>query len=323
MAFITTNGVSALIPIEESREIIKAASQQSAAMTMFRTKNMGTKTARMPVLSALVTAGFVSGPATTNPPGLKPTSNAEWETKWLTAEEIAVIVPIPEEQLKDAQFDIWAEIRPQIVESIGAVVDAAVLYGVNKPGSWTDDPIVTMARDAGNSFVRGSVGDQRLDVDISDTMSLVEADGFEVNGHIAGVQLRGALRGLRDDNGQPIYIGSVRNDDPGDRPLIYGEPTSFLKNGAWDTGEAELITGDFSKAILGIREDISYKILTEATIYDTNGTTILYRLAQQDMVALRAVIRLAYAVANPITRLNPNGSTRAPFAVLRPSGASA
>lgn len=326
MAFINGNNVGALIPDEDAREIIKMAAQNSAAMTMFRTINMGTKIRRLPVSTALASAAFVSGPATTNPPGLKGTSSAAWERKFLTAEEIAVIVPIPEEYLEDSDFDVWGEVRPQIAEAIGAVVDGAVFFGTNKPASWTDDAILTDARQAGNSFVRGSVGGQRLDVDISDMMSLVEADGFDVNGFVSGVQVKGALRGLRDADGQPIYITSVVGTPQGLSPeaaSIYGERAMFLKNGAWDADEATLIGGDFSKAILGIRRDITYKILTEATIYDTNGTTILYRLAQQDMVALRATIRLAWAVANPVTRLQGTAGNRYPFGVLRPAGASA
>ena len=321
MSFITANGAQALIPEQDAREIIKAAQENSAAMRMFRTVNMGTKTTRLPVSSALVSAAFVAGPATTNPPGRKPTSSAAWERKVLTAEEIAVIVPIAEETLADSTFPIWDEVRPQIAEAIGAVVDGAVFFGVNKPASWTDDAIVPAARTAGNSFVRGSVLNQRLDVDISDTMALVEADGFAVNGHVGDVSLKGSLRGLRDADGQPIYIGNPR-EAVGDRPIVYGEPIEFLKNGAWDTDEADLVTGDFSKAILGIRQDITFKVLDQAIIQDSNGE-ILYNLAQQDMVALRAVIRLGWVVANPITRINTNAADRYPFAVLRPAGASA
>lgn len=321
MSFITQTGATALIPEPDAKEIIKAAAQNSAAMSMFRTVNMGTKTQRLPVSSALVSAAFVSGPATTNPPGRKPTSAAAWERKVLTAEEVAVIVPIPEETLADSGFPIWDEVRPQIAEAIGSVVDAAVFFGVDKPASWTDAAIVPGARAAGNSFVRGSVQNQRLDVDISDTMSLVEADGFAVNGHVGDVSLKGSLRGLRDADGQPIYIGNPR-ENVGDRPTVYGEPIEFLKNGAWDTDEADLVTGDFTKAILGIRQDITFKMLTEATIYDSEGA-VLYALAQQDMVALRAVIRLGWVVANPITRLNTEAASRYPFAVLRPAGASA
>ena len=40
-------------------------------------------------------------------------------------------------------------------------------------------------------------------------------------------------------------------------------------------------------------------------------------LLQQDMVAMRFVMRLAYAMANPLTRLQPTEASRSPFSVLR------
>ena len=44
----------------------------------------------------------------------------------------------------------------------------------------------------------------------------------------------------------------------------------------------------------------------------------MYNLAQQDMVALRAVFRVAWQVPNPINRVNENSSTRYPFSALVP-----
>ena len=43
----------------------------------------------------------------------------------------------------------------------------------------------------------------------------------------------------------------------------------------------------------------------------------MFALAQQDMKALRAVIRVAFQVPNPQTRMNANNATRYPFAVAR------
>jgi hypothetical protein len=50
-------------------------------------------------------------------------------------------------------------------------------------------------------------------------------------------------------------------------------------------------------------------------IQDAAGN-IIYNLAQQDMVALRAVVRLGFALLNPISRMNPNPVTRYPFSIL-------
>jgi len=55
--------------------------------------------------------------------------------------------------------------------------------------------------------------------------------------------------------------------------------------------------------------------LTEAVLQDAAGN-IVYNLAQQDMVALRAVMRLGFALPNPINRMQPTAASRFPFATL-------
>jgi hypothetical protein len=64
-----------------------------------------------------------------------------------------------------------------------------------------------------------------------------------------------------------------------------------------------------------MRKDITWKLLTEAVIQDSSGN-ILVNLAQQDAVALRAVMRVAWQVPNPINHLQPDENERYPFAVL-------
>ena len=87
-----------------------------------------------------------------------------------------------------------------------------------------------------------------------------------------------------------------------------------------------MIMGDFSQLVYAIRQDITFKILTEATIVDPSTKEVVYSLAQQDMVALRAVMRLGWEIPNPINAFQPDETKRAPFAVYAPaavSGASA
>jgi hypothetical protein len=44
----------------------------------------------------------------------------------------------------------------------------------------------------------------------------------------------------------------------------------------------------------------------------------VYNLAQQDMVALRAVMRIGWQVPNPINRVEETEANRYPFALLIP-----
>jgi HK97 family phage major capsid protein len=307
---IARSDAAALIPEETSNEIIQAMPTVSAALTLFRHMTMSRKQKRLPVLAALPYAYFVSGDT-----GLKRTTSMEWENRYLEAEELACIVPIPEAVLDDSEFDIWGEIRPRIAEAMGAKLDGAVFFGIDKPATWASS-VVQGAAAAGNTFVRGSVAGQKLDLDINAVMSLVEDDDYDVNGFAARKSIKGGLRGLRTNDGALLFQPSLQAGTP---DTLYGERIFYAQNEGWDEDEADLIAGDYTKGIIGIRQDITYKLLTEAAITDPQGN-IIFNLAQQDMVALRIVFRCAWQTANPASRRRPNAANRSPFSVLRPVG---
>jgi hypothetical protein len=87
--------------------------------------------------------------------------------------------------------------------------------------------------------------------------------------------------------------------------------------GLWPTtsGSPRLFGGDWSKFLVGIRQDITVKVLTEGVIQDNTGA-IQYNLGQQDMTALRIVLRLGWISANTINNDQPVEANRYPAAVL-------
>lgn len=301
---ITRAEADSLIPEPVANEIIQGATAASAALSTFRRVRMSTKTLKQPVLSALPNAYWVTGDT-----GLKQTTGMEWDNKVLTAEELAVIVAIPEAVLDDAAFDIWAEARPKLIEAFGAKIDQAAIFGVDKPSSWPT-AIVPGAVAAGNSVLEGTGVD--FADDISLTLSAVEDDGYDVDVAYARRKIRGRLRRLRDQNDNPIYQ-SLQSGGP---DSLYGNDFLFVRNGSW-VNNYELVVGDRSKAILGLRQDITFKIFTEGVISDDSGNVVL-NLMQQDAIALRAVMRVGFQVAEPVSRENDTGSY--PFAVLINSG---
>lgn len=311
-SIIDRTGAQSLMPEQFSREIVQGAVENSAVLRLARRlPNMQRAQTRMAVLSALPTAYFVSGDN-----GLKQTTEVSWADKYIYAEEIAAIVPIPESVLMDADYDIWGEVRPRLVEAIGKVIDAAVLFGTNAPTAWPDD-LFTAATAASHIVDHSSFSGDYYDeiMGAGGVLSLVEADGFMVNGHVAGMSMKAALRGLRDGStGAPIFMTSMQGST---QYALDGAPMFFPANGAFNESTALMFSGDWSQLVYSIRQDVTTKILTEAVIQDGAGN-IVYNLAQMDMVALRMVMRLGWQLPNPINRLQPTEASRYPFSILVP-----
>jgi HK97 family phage major capsid protein len=309
-------GAEALMPEEAAREIIQGAVEQSAVLALgTRLPNMNRQQRRLPVLASLPTAYFLNAEADPSDTAYKKTTNMAWANKYINAEELAVIVPIPENVLDDSDYDIWGEVRPRVVEALGVAIDLAVFYGINAPAIWPQ-AIVTAATTAGNVIALGTNGDLYDDIMAEGgVISLVEEDGYMVNGHVAAMSMRAALRGLRTQDGIPIFTRSMQE---GNRYELDGEPMLFPRNGAVDPDQSLLISGDWKQLVYAIRKDVTTKLLTEAVIQDPATGDIVYNLAQQDMVALRVVMRLGWQVPNPINRLQQVEAQRYPFAVLTP-----
>lgn len=307
MAFtdlIDRTAADSLIPEPVANEIIQGVTQASAVLNTFRRVTMSSKTVKQPVLSALPNAYWLSSDT-----GLKQTTEMAWGDQTLTAEELAVIVAVPDAVVSDSAYDIWAEVRPKLIEAFGAKIDQAALFGVDAPTSWGDG-ITELAVLAGNSVVEGTGVD--FADDISLTLEEVENDGYDVNVVYARRKVRARLRRLRDQNDQPIY----QNFQQGSPDSLYGNDLLYVRNGSW-VNNYEVIVGDRNMAILGVRQDITFKMFDSGVISDDSGNVVL-NLMQQDAVAMRAVMRVAFAVAQPVSRENDTGSF--PFAVLINAG---
>ena len=314
---ISRTDASALIPQEVSNEIIKAVPEASAVMRLARRlPNMSRNQRRLPVMSALATAYFVSGDTS-----LKQTTEINWENKYLDAEELAVIVPIPEAVLDDSDFDIWGEVKPSLVEAFGIAIDQAVMYGTNIPASWTTNlgaaGLIARALAASNNASAAAYTDLyeaimgETGAGAAGVLGLLEADGFVASGHIGYVSLRTKLRNVRSTDGVPIFKSNMQDST---RYELDGAPIIFPTNGSVSS-TYWLLSGDWTQLVYAMRQDITYKILDQAVIQDAGGN-IVYNLAQQDMVALRAVMRLGFALPNPINRMQATAASRCPFAYL-------
>lgn len=306
---IDRSGAESLIPIQESNEIIQGTIAQSAVLSRGRKlANMTSKQYKMPVLDMLPIAYFVNGDN-----GKKKTTKQAWDKKFITAEEIAVIVPIPEAVLDDSEYDIWAEVKPRVTEAFGRVIDGAALFGVDKPSTWREDLVTTATK--AKAFVTLGASDNLYDKIMAEdgVIAKVEGSGYLVNGHLADISMRAKLRGLKDEVGNPIFKSDMQGTT---QYALDGSPMNFPNNGAFDKTKALMISGDFSQLVYSIRQDITFKLFTEGVVQNSDGS-IAYNLMQNDMVALRAVMRLGWEIPNPINSIEKDKTKRCPFAVLK------
>ena len=290
----------ALIREQVVATIFQDAPKNSTVMQLGRKlPNMTSKQTRVPVLSMLPLAYWVNGDT-----GFKQTSRQAWENVYL-----AVIVPIPEAVIADSDFDILGEVTPRVNEAVGQRVDQAILFGVNRPAEWQND-IITAARQAGNNVPGGITYDTLMGE--NGLLSKVENCGYAVDGVVAAMTAKASLRGIKDENGHPLYTKDMQGATP---YALDGAPMFFPENGSFDTSVARMVAGNFKQLVYSIRQDIDVKLLDQAVIQDPATKEIVFNLAQQDMIALRVTFRMGWALPNPATRMN-DARANVPFAYI-------
>jgi HK97 family phage major capsid protein len=323
-----TRSTSNELPDEVSREVIQAVVEESAILRLAQRRLMPSHTVTMPVLDSFPEAYWLNGATrTAEDTDHKETTDQDWTNVSLTAAEIAVLIPIPDALVQDQLFDLLGEIKPRLAESFGKAIDQAAFWGDNKPTLWNGwggagVGIFDQITSAGNTVHPGTTveGDTSPDLaaQVGEAARLLALDGFDTNGFAVQPGLKWRLRNMRDSQGGLVYQDSLV---PGQPSTLFGEQLYDVRNGSWDSNRAVVILGDWNKAMVGIRQDMTISIHSEGTIYDPSNGQVKYSAVQQDGKILRAVMRVAFAVANPLTRLNTNGSTRYPFAAVVPTGA--
>lgn len=277
-------------------EIFQGVAQGSKILPlMTKLPDMSKSKESLPVLSLIPEAYWVSGDN-----GLKGVSKMAWNNKYIYAEEVAVVVPIPVSVLEDSDYDIIGQAKPRIIEAFYKKIDEAIITGKNKPARFREG-LVPSIKTAGNNVpATGTLYEQ-----ISNAMGKVEEDGYDVNGILGGVSLKKAFRdGFVDKNGQPLNASEVTEIT-----------RSFVNNGAWDKTQAKLVVGDFTQAVYANRTDIEFKLFDSGVVTDAEGN-IIYNLMQQDMVALRCTLRMGWELPNPVNAENADNATRFPFALV-------
>ena len=308
-----------VLPKQYSQEIIQALRGRSKALELGRRlPDMRTSELELNVLNSLAKAGWVKNaqnPANAEGAEInrKPVSQIAWKGVTLKAETLACIVTISEESLADTE-DFGVAVVPtitnQVVDAFYQALDATAFFGVDSP--WDNFVGIVAGATAANATVTwdGTPG-KSFYTAVSDAMAKVEESGFIPNAIVGAPSLRSAFRNSITDLG----VLTAEQGEVGALPKHYDYTGGF-------SGSAFAIVGDFNYLVYSFREDMSMKLLTEATIKD--GDTE-YNLAQQDMIGFRFKMRLGMALPNPVARVSAQdgshntlkaGEQAYPFAII-------
>lgn len=284
---ISTVELQGLVPAELRTEIIKDVTEGSVMLQLANVKEMNQPTMQFPV-ELDKPGAYVVGE------GQKITvDKASWKTIEMTAKKIGVIVPATREALEDGIINIPQEVKASIANAFARKIDECTMfdstefYGAGKS-------IFELAKTKSKTLeATGSVFE-----DASNLMGLVEAEDLEPNGFVAPRTLKAAIR--NDKNAALNYV--VEDKVNGEPARMHGEAIVYSKH--FDKAKAQLLTGDFDKVYVGILDEIEYKVSDQGTVGEIN-------LFEQDMVAIRATMRVAFLVIKPEA-----------FAVLKPASSS-
>lgn len=310
MALTNRTDASPLIPEEVSNAMLTELNAKSFALNNFTNLPVSRSQTRFPVLSALPSAHWVNGDT-----GQKQTTKLTWDNKYLNIEELATIVPIPEAVIDDSEMPIWDLAMPLCVNAAARLIDNTIAFGTSAPDSFPDD-LVTAATAASNDVEVGtSTADEGGIVgDHSAMLDKLEADGYSTGAGIAHQSLRGLARQARNANGDRFGEVSVGSDSVAFDYVNYSFPEI---QDLWPVASGDPVAIAFvpNQFVVGVRQDITWKFLDQAVIQGSDGE-IMYNLAQQDMVAMRMVMRVGWQVANPINYTEATEADRYPAAIL-------
>lgn len=318
MGAITNKQV--VLPKQYTQEIIQALRGRSKALELGRRlPDMRTNELEINVLNSLAKAGWVkNAQSPANAEGYelnrKPVSRIAWEGVTLKAETLACIVTISEETLADTE-DFGVQVVPtisdQVVDAFYQALDATAFFGVDSP--WANFVGIVAGATAAEAVVEwdGTPGLSFYNA-VSDAMSKVENSGFIPNAIVGAPSLRSAFRNSITNLG----VLTAEQGEVGALPKHYDYTGGFIDSTAF------AIVGDFNYLVYAFREDMSMKLLTEATIKDGDRE---YNLAQQDMIGFRFKMRLGMALPNPVARVSAEdgsqntlkrGAKSYPFAII-------
>jgi HK97 family phage major capsid protein len=232
----------------------------------------------------------------------KPATGAEYAEVTCDIVKAATIVMYTEELIEDAQDDPTILINQDVRAAFADYIDSNAL-GRNAAGTIVSS-FNSELSETTQTVELANTGGDRLAVAVSAAMALIEANGYTPTGAILSYDARQHFRDARmaTETTQQVYSGS-EGGYVQPVPTLFGLPIGYTTNlqtlgGAAGAGRVVGVVGDFSHALLAIRNDIRIKFSDQATV-NVSGTD--HRLWQANKVASLWEMRLGF-VAHDLNR---------------------
>lgn len=270
------------LPRDVSDMIFERAEAGSAIMQLAANEPLPTNGTAIPTITGDPVAAWVAEG------GRKPVSTASTGVKLMDPKKLAVIVAFSDEFLRTDRTNLPDKLRDKIAAAFGQAFDRAAVHDDGGAG-----PFTNWLAETTNAVELGTntAADGGFHADLVEGLRQVVADGHTITGFAAAPQLEPDLLDARDTTGRPLLSGGVNAAGVQTligRPLVYGKGV-FTAASATPTATdgIRMIGGDWGQAAWGSFGDIDYDVSREASLVDSDGTTLLH-LWQNNLVAIRA-----------------------------------
>ena len=256
-------------------EVFSLEANYGVAARLCRTVNVNSDSIKAAALTATVSFTEV-----TTETGTKATTKPSFSYPTVDLREFAGIVVMTDQLLEDSAFDVRGFVAEELARAAAKKEDELLLT----------DATTGLLRIAGTVVVRIGAALANLDVDdVIDGMYGVPTASQEGGSWIVARAAVPVLRKLKGSDGQYIWAGSTNSDVPS---TLAGAPyyiSEVMQDTATGLDKAYAVFGNFSRYAVLIRKAGLKLTFHDSGTVNVGGTD--YNLIQQDMTALRAVIR--------------------------------
>lgn len=220
--------------------------------------------------------------------GVKRGAKLQFHKALVELKKYAVIVPSTDELTEDAAVDFWNLVTQELTRAYGKKADEIVFTHATSGITNTTGVITEPVSGAGSTItwedLMTAEGNVEDDLDTSNAKWYMRRQTW-----FALVQRRADAVTANDGKGQFLF-----NPNPNTPTTPWGTEVVFTrvlpKASEVTSNDAFAVYGDLKNYVLYNKKGMALKVLTEATIEDSEGTD--FNLATQDGTAMRAVVRM-------------------------------